>query len=413
MRNVILSVCVKNKKNLFCVCLALVMSFAVLSCKQSPILFMISNEVAPKAPQIPGHPSKIVAITDASAHPDLNNRLYVTTKYTVWSYDGTTWKSMTHQPPASGDISDITAAKDALFVRTVDPYRLWKTSDGTNWIEIPNAAASSYPKLVGIYAAGEELFVAGLVPNDVSNPDYAILWYDDKNTPDNSDDELVVLKEIVGSGGRLTGAVYIGNTFYLATLGGIYALSDGTLAEGALDSADPLQGSTNKGYITGLIADIPQTSLLAVTAQNNNPARILTAPAAGLSTEFTEKNYYDHIRLNGGMNIAENSSGDYILMVGYETENDNFNFGYREIVLNADGSFPDSGYEFNVPGASVKTTIAYSDGSQDQYESSLGREIVTSIIQTPLVIDPKKTIFASTYINGLWSYRNNEWNAEE
>ncbi len=377
--------------------LIIMMILTAFSCKQSSIFFNISTENPPKDPKIPGTPSTIVA-AKLSADMGLlgNGKLYVTTVKTVWSYDGNAWNKMAHQPDAGGNIVNIASTGGALFIQTAAPdYELWKTEDGAYWVKIPNSGR----KLQGIYAAGGELFAAERVSGDVKDPDHAVLWYDGTR--------LVSLKTIGGSKGLLTGAVHAGSYYYFSTLGGIYALDDSSIEGGALNSVELLPGTTGKGNITGLIADKTGTNLLAVTSDGE----ILTAEVNGTSTSFTENGYSG--MFNGALNIAETGTGKYVLMIGYE-RGGNVNYGYREVRLNNDGSFPDSiSISIQVPGGFVDSTISYSNKSKSEYESSLGKEIVRSIIQTPQEIDLNKTLFASTNGEGLWSYRNGEWNAEE
>ncbi len=396
-----------KNKTLPAVLLIVIMILTVFSCKQSSIFFNISTENPPNKPKIPGAPSKIVAITGTSAHTDLNNRLYLARK-SVYSYNESTgWIRMPRQPSSSGakgDIVDIAAAETALFVQTIDPYELWKTEDGENWTQIPNSVRASYPTLQGIYAVNDQLFASGAVRDEYGRENYVLLWYDKDGTG-----ELVPLKGNMGGEGRLTGAVHAGNYYYLAMLNGIYALDDSSVAEGVLESAAYLPGSENKG-IVGLITDIPETSLLAV-CNSSDRDRILIAEASGNSSSFAEK-YNSDVRFNRALSIAKVNE-KYILMVGHAPRSGDYNYGYREIVLEDDGTFPDSIGRLNVPGSFSNSSITYNDKSEAEYQSSLGREVVTSIIQTPSDVDGEKILFASTFNKGLWSYRNGEWNAEE
>jgi hypothetical protein len=374
-------------KNLPILFLIIMMILTALSCKQSPILYNISTENPPKDAKIPGSPSKIVAITDASADPGLKDRLYVTTVNNIWSYNGTIWNKMASQPNSSGDFTDIAATNDALFVQTAhSSYELWKTIDGTNWTEI-----SHNFELQGIYAANGELFAAGSSTDGEGNRDYSILWYDGNG--------LVPLKT---GNRRLIGAVHANGYYYLATLNGIYTLT--TPAPGALNSASPLSGSTGKGAVQGIIADnAASPNILAVT----DDGVIMTAAADG-SNNFSYPHNNDNNPFSGALNIAETGSGNFVLMLGYERGD--YNYGYREVRLGTEGSFAGNAFGLNLPGSFPFSTITYGEGSEAEYESSLGRVIVTSIIQSPLA---DKTLFASTSGEGLWSYRDGEWNAEE
>jgi hypothetical protein len=381
------------------------MILTAFSCKQSSIFFNISTENPPKDPRIPGSPSKIVAVETATAG-GLAKGLYLA-RNGVWFYGGSMWEKMENQPPADGDIVNIAVTTDALFIQTAHPdYELWKTEDGTTWTQIENN--TDFPTLQGIYAAGDKLFAAGAIRTRGSDNDGSGIEKHSVLYCDSSSDELVFLPYPIISEGntgfmRLTGALYVNSAYYLSHNGGIYKW-DGVLPPPPTINVTPVNG-TYEEKITGIIADAAE-NMLAVTSNG----KILTSPA-GTDT-FTEQYDDDDDYLNGALNIAQTSTGAFVLMLGYASGGIS-NYGYREIVLNDDGSFPSSGYSLNVPGSFPDSTIVYNRESNAEYKSSLGREILTSVIQTPAGIDPNQTLFASTFVEGLWSYRNGEWNAEE
>jgi hypothetical protein len=85
-----------------------------------------------------------------------------------------------------------------------------------------------------------------------------------------------------------------------------------------------------------------------------------------------------------------------------------YNLGYREAWVN--GS---DGFALRSPGGSTQdSSIRVED--KDKYSATLAKCAVNSLIQAD---DGSgggwPVIFASTQKDGLWSYRNNEWNAEE
>ncbi len=416
MKEIISPEFMKNKRLLPVLLLAVMMILSAVSCKQNPILFNISNEIEPKDPRIPGAASKMAAVTE-SLNANLNNRLYVARKY-IYSYGGNSWNKIANQP--GGYVVEVTAsnnasdkAKTALYALTIEPYQVWKTTDGINWSTISNS--TSYPTLQGIFAVDDNLFAAAAIRSSSGEENYAILWYNGST--------LVSLRENMGKNGRLTGAVHVNgshNLYYFSTINtGIFSLAPAALMAGALASSVALPGSTTSGNVTGLIADVPQDNLLAVTSSG----KIITGPADGTSS-FEEKANYDNVRFNGSLGIAviESYSTDpnsvyeydgYTMMIGYESTSDSYNFGYREIALDSTtGELPSSIY-INTPGSFTTSSVAYSNKSQAEYTASLGKHIVQSIIQTPDSIDPKRTLFASTYKEGVWSYRIKEWNAEE
>jgi hypothetical protein len=390
MRNIDVSKLVKSKKSLI-LFLAVLMILTTFSCKQSSIFFMVSNEVKPKDPKISGAPTKIVAGT---------SNLYVASKKDVWSYDGNTWNKMVDQPPTNSTFSDVAADETSseLFVQTTS-RELFKY-DGT-WTKITNAASSSFPNLAGIYMANGQLFAAARDDEDDPDPDYAVLWYDGT--------KLVSLEDYNGTGGKLTGVVYAGSNYYLATLGGVRVISGTVSASSTLTSLSMPGGI---GNVTGIIASPSKTEILAVTSDGEIVIGDLTA----LPVTFRYDNPEDY--LNGALNIAETESGRQVLMIGRgNTSGNAYEYGYVELVLDDnstdgvlnDDMFPNT-INLDPPGEGTHSSIETGSRSNAEYDSSLGREVVTSIIQSHL---GDKTLFASTNLKGLWSYRDGEWNAED
>ena len=93
--------------------------------------------------------------------------------------------------------------------------------------------------------------------------------------------------------------------------------------------------------------------------------------------------------------------------------------GYQEMILN--NGTPT--FSFKTPGDGTPTSVA----NKAKYEASIRTHPVESILQLAdfssggpihyrdFTDDPEwePPIFASTSMNGLWSYRNGEWNAED
>ena len=111
-----------------------------------------------------------------------------------------------------------------------------------------------------------------------------------------------------------------------------------------------------------------------------------------------------------------------LLLLGIRGEGTSKNHGYRELDLNGFTGKPMVG--IRRPGDSEPTSIY----NQPKYNASLGKHPVEAILQVPDISeggpldynanvkkDPnwQPLIFASTSRNGVWSLRNDEWNAEE
>ena len=90
------------------------------------------------------------------------------------------------------------------------------------------------------------------------------------------------------------------------------------------------------------------------------------------------------------------------------------NQGYREILLNRNTGVPSS-YNIRTPGDSVPSSVT----DRAKYNAGIGKHPVEAILQVPKEMLPSAAseadipIFASTTLNGLWSYRDGVWNAEE
>lgn len=355
----------------------------VLSCNQSPLFYYISKETPPKDPVIQGAPSKIVA-SDVSGQ----SWLYIANGK-IWVYDGTNWTKLASQPAGNvRDVAATTGANKALYALTVDgtdslSTTLYKSTDGTNWTAVSNT--SGYPILGGgLFGAGDTLFVGA---RNSDNSKAAVL-YDNGNL-------TVALDNIAISDsvpGTLAGAVEMSGNYYLAVTGmGVYASNSTNFS-----SASLISGTADTKYrLNGLIA--LSSEVVAVGSGGYM--------LAGSSTSFSEVSgaYDDDYPYTGALAVWTNGS-DSLLLVGrrYST----YTNGYWEIVLTG-GNLPGT-VSPKVPGESSPSTVS----DEDTYEQSLGQKVVTALYQAPGGT-LGTTLFASTSLDGLWSYRNGEWNAEE
>jgi hypothetical protein len=110
-----------------------------------------------------------------------------------------------------------------------------------------------------------------------------------------------------------------------------------------------------------------------------------------------------------------------LLLLGIRGKGTSQTHGYREMVLDNITGHPTGAIKEN--GDSSPTSVS----NKPKYTASLGIHPVTSILQVPDIAGSntdystniganpawEPPIFASTSLNGLWSYRNGEWNAED
>ncbi|MDR1428759.1 MAG: hypothetical protein LBI85_00590, partial [Spirochaetaceae bacterium] len=107
-------------------------------------------------------------------------------------------------------------------------------------------------------------------------------------------------------------------------------------------------------------------------------------------------------RFTGALELYQNG-GIELLLIGTSSDSTYYTYGYREVSISGGNLSGD----LNEPGG---TGSSIEDRAR--YRSTLGRRVINSIIQT-VSGDNQTVIFASTQTKGLWSYRNETWNAEE
>lgn len=354
------------KKNTFLLpCYAVFTGFLVLAagfsaCDQSAIFYAISNEVEPKDPLIKGSPSKMVTF---------NGKSYVSNKYRLWDYDGSSW----HKSWQPGDyIFDIAASSDALYAITGRdlPSELKKSTDGQNWVPLDSPSGKTPQSIFG----AEDTLYACFSDTDGN---YSI-YYDNSSTLSPLD-----MGTSLGREGFLRGAVQVDGTYYLATVdAGIFH---------ADDPAGPFINAADTGdkNITGVIT--VGSEILAVGSEGHL--------IRGDSTNFTITENDDY-SFSGALTLWPHSAPTLLLLGGTRI---NLHHGYKEIKLDT-GALPGS-IEIKEPGEISPSSV----DNKEKYSGSLGIRVVNHLHQVPY---GDGTLFASTQMDGLWSYRN-EWNAEE
>jgi hypothetical protein len=373
----------------FAVIVALFSVLMTASCDQSSIFYDISNETEPKDPIIPGTPSRMVMFV---------SKMWVSNG-TLYSFDGSGW---TKETGPGATVRSLAVAGNFLYALTIDggdgtKTRLWRTVDGTTWSQITiAAAASNYSFLDSIFAAGpsgaETLFVGAHVPADEADlvTAYAILYVNGASME--AVNGMTSLNP-TDAAGALVGAAYAASKYYLATT------MEGIFASGTANSGYALiSGTENDDFrLSGLIA--LGDKFVAV----GRGEYILSGTSSGIA----DPSSFSDIIFTGAI-ATWDETGDGtpdLLLVGIDDDDDAYEYGYREIVLN-NGSLPSS-FDIKSPGNGTPTTVA----DDDQYDSALGREAVNHLFQYNS--GGKRILFASTFSDGLWSYRDEEWNAEE
>ncbi|MHC6203313.1 hypothetical protein ACYULU_08975 [Breznakiellaceae bacterium SP9] len=334
--------------------------FLLAGCDQDPIFYYISNEVAPKDPRIKGTPTDIV---------EYDSSIYVASMggSTVYKYSGG-WNTIaapggTVRGLAATDTGTVT--NDRLYALTfakLEPSdSAVKKWDGSSWTTLSNSTGYTY--LQKICAAEDQLFVWA----STGYSENGAILYEDVG------DKLETLKEGVRI---LNGAVKeTTSLYYLGTASGLYSTDLTTTT------------SINSTPIVGVTKVTTGTPAIVAAARNS----ILYNTGSGFNESLSNE------RLSGGMAVYDNGATE-LLLLGLETTSST-NQGYREKVL------PGVGTSWRHPGKESPSSV----NSLGQYDASIGTHAVRHIFY----LASEDVIFASTAKDGLWSYRNGEWNGED
>ncbi|GAB1481594.1 hypothetical protein MASR2M78_04090 [Treponema sp.] len=204
--------------------------------------------------------------------------------------------------------------------------------------------------------------------------------------------KLVAVKSGLDSTGSLVGTAWDGTNYYIAT-GSKGIFSDVDSYATALYSG---AASTASRAFNGMIA---VGSDIVAVGRNEN----LLIKKSG-STNFDIATFSNNL-FTGALAVYEAGTDD-ILLLGVDIDGETYTFGYREMVLPG-GALPPGSPTLKKPGEGSPTTVT----DTAQYASSLGKKPVTNLHQFDAT--GKNLLFASTWKDGLWSYRGGEWNAEE
>ncbi|MDR1374472.1 MAG: hypothetical protein LBJ24_05815 [Treponema sp.] len=375
--------------------------FLFLSCNQDAIFFHVSQEVEPKDPRIEGTPSKMVRFGSAAPVP-----LYVANGHLHRYTEGGTslpnpargiWDYPTEQPP--GGAVDLAATAGFLYARTGngDPssFGLYRSTDGDTWPGGAPASPTDGGRILlpggyapqTIYSANNILFIGAAI----GSGNYAIFYLD-------TSDNLVQINTFTSgnaSGGILRGARHNSGTYYLATsTRGIFSLSAlPSVGNNPTpnDTTNLIPNSNTKGEFWSLIEVTPSKFFaigpgiwdVTVTDFSN------TAPSPFLmSGSFKGSAFWP----------KPASSPSDLLLLGTHGS------GYREVSIDASGNL----VSISTPRWSIP------HGSTSEYNAMLDDETINYLcVLSEISANADPVIFASTQREGLWSYRNGEWNYED
>jgi hypothetical protein len=394
-------------------------------CAQDSIFYNISYETIPKAPTIPGSPTRFVKFK-VEVDGKSEDRLFVASggifEYARNDSGGWSWKRI---PGPDGFVRDITSVGKDLYALTESGSGLsvWKLPEGesSSWTLIPND--TRYLSIQSIFGAGDKLFagVGRRATNDSTKQEfeYAILYEDNG--------KFGILMDDIDINGEtrditlLTGAGKIGDTYYFGTMGtGILSI-DKSLDQSTVKQENP--GLSYDGVIVGLI-QVTETS--SGTSLGDNGPVIIAASRdghifirGGSSASFTSQKlggrFTGALALVNATHLADGAGETAMLLMGIEIRGSAI-YGYREIPFDITTASI-VGDSYKTPGAYPPSTVT----NQPKFNASLGKLLINAIAAFPEpVLDddgnplpPKQILFASTQRNGLYSYRNDEWNGEQ
>ncbi|MDR1956795.1 MAG: hypothetical protein LBQ30_08085 [Treponema sp.] len=331
------------------------------SCKQYAIFYSISLEVEPVDPKIKGMPTNMVVV---------GTSLYGASKFsdTIHCYSESRWTELTPKP--GGQILELAATNTKVYALTGEPGSsiLYSMDTGQSPREWKPVASSSHPNIQSIYGAGDSLFAGAMTGSDT----FAVL-YDKDGT----------LQALEGDMGLLRGAAFDGTAYYLAGTG-IYTLTDTTLSQ--------VSGTAGVSVVGLITVD---STILGVSRDG----KLFFNDSGGFTSVETGATF------TGALGLWKKdaaAASHTLLLLGIQGGSTSTTHGYREIILK-DGKL-DTDKSLHIPGKDPSNS---SVSDYDKYNSSLGKHPVVMLRQAQDGI-----LFAGTTKNGLWSYRNEQWNAE-
>jgi hypothetical protein len=376
------------------------------ACNQDPIFYDISMEVILNDPKIPGTPTPIAADTN-------NNKLYISNGR-IFVYEKPAsdtrgfWQELPAGQPPGGNTRGLALAGNALYALTLrgtslDSAVIYALSlDSAVWIPVSNP--SGYNKPQSLFGAGDYLFV-GALSGDSS---HALLYLGKGDTELKLLADRTVTDSETGGISELRGAVFFNNQYYIATAGhGIYKFDkpEDAAAGMVLNTASALPGSLEAGNFIGLLPI--DSAVYGFTGGGS-----IWKETGGIVRSFSDVNF------TGALGIWQNPADDKerFLLIGRGARgitSVSYTYGYYELVI-ADGELKTD--NLFVPGSAEASSVK----NHGQYVSSLQKNALNGIYQVPWVEGgDERPIFASSQLNGLWSYRKNgesgnmEWNIED
>jgi hypothetical protein len=359
--------------------LTLLSGLLFFSCKQEPIFFDLSKEPEPKDPLIEGSPTNIVVSMAGGA--DFSVYAASIESSTIHRYREGGWYSFS----VPGAIGQLAATDSHLYAIFRNSNTLYQVSGGAGPIGL-NAIPQS------VYGAGNRVFV-GMGPG---RGPYSVVCYDESGSPP---------PDLSSVSGLLTGAAKAGADYFIATTSGIYKI----------DSSNAVTDLVTGQHFMGIIC--VDSHIMAITSNGKlyyfshtslpalNTALFLSLSGGPYTGAMSS--WYEY----GSGGWASDPSLLLLGVIGSSSAR-----GYREVILDTTNGEPSG--DAVIPGISSPSSVEKSVENKARYEAAIGKHAVFSILQVPSSVESpppggKPVIFASTTKDGLWSLRDDKWNAEE
>ena len=387
--------------------LAFLCGIILLSCSQDSIFYDISIEPVPKVALIGGTPTNMAVV---------NGMVYVGTRMgnRIYYYNGARWAFMGTPGGALGELATDGTYLYAIVFPNGEPTKS-SIIKRYNFSESSWDADISAPgySIQTLYCAGNGVF-AGCQQNS-DRYRFAIM---------SCDTDLSSSTIYSDSTSLLTGAVEFNGATYLATAGNGVLKYDGS-------AVSPIpENRTSGAILKGIITTADTGGMVVAVGNDSNGNGSIYYSTDGSSFEVLNTGN----TFTGALGIWKKYNYDTalpetwhnaLLLLGTHGSGSSLTHGYREMVLNTDGTFYDNSIKY--PGDGDPTSVT----SRAKYEAALGVNPVQAILQVPdlgpdadgknyypdMTLPENKDwvpmIFASTAQNGLWSYKNEQWNAED
>jgi hypothetical protein len=354
--------------------------FFIGSCSD-PIFYTVFQETPILKPYIDGSPTNFAVF---------NGSLYVASGKKIFAYKNGTWSEWKKLNDRIGALAATTSSLYALYLEDDSGNgKIINLTSGSNLsLSEPNNAI-----VKSIHADEDILFVSAIVNNS-----YNIYYRKD------SDSDFTIILEKTNS--WLAGVASDLNYYYLCVGSSIYCVDKLTIEP----DTDNIFTTDDKAF-TGIVKI--NDDYCAAISDNG---KIYEIENGAISSALTDK-FTDGRSSTGAIAVYKNTDDEpSLLLVGrkenFYTTSSGYTNGYVEITLDTTGKITGS---FNEPGKNTPSSV----DDYDRFVSSLGKEPINHIIQTPAAIDPSMRLLASTQQHGVWSYRDRgdskgmRWNSEQ